>query len=118
MWARCASGGRPYSAATGSRGLPTPRGCGWLACEVGQVRSGHRPRPDADAHIHTTGKGSGARNGIAGRVRRFREKRRRRGALIESARRTPVKHFEFHPELFRLRNVVLETLSEAGFAWL
>jgi hypothetical protein len=26
--------------------------------------------------------------------------------------------FEFHPELFELRNAVLETLAENGFVWL
>jgi hypothetical protein len=29
-----------------------------------------------------------------------------------------MKPFEFHPELFELRNLVLEALSDNGFAWL
>jgi hypothetical protein len=29
-----------------------------------------------------------------------------------------MKPFEFHPELFELRTLVLETLSDNGFAWL
>jgi hypothetical protein len=29
-----------------------------------------------------------------------------------------MKPFEFHPELFELRNAVMEALSENGFAWL